>query len=91
MFKSNLYFLKNINNFFFKKINLFFIKDKLFYKKQIFQIINIFYKNKFLKIKKINIDSFEKKNFLLTIGYIFLNIFLFSFLLEIILFTISIF
>ena len=51
MFKSSLYFLKNINNSLFLKLNFFEKKNNDFYKKQINQFLNIYIYNFYLKNK----------------------------------------
>ena len=85
MFKSSLYFLKNINQSMFKKLNLYIEKDKIYYKKQIMQVISIFCKKNFLNIKTIKTNNFFKKNFFFNTYNIFFDLIIICFSLEILL------
>ena len=82
MFKSSLYFLKNINQSMFKKLNLYIEKDKIYYKKQIMQFISIFFKKNFLSIKILKTNNFLKKNLFFYSYNIFFDLIIICFFLE---------
>ena len=85
MFKSNLYFLKNINIGLFLKVNIFLKKKKNFYKSQINSVISIFFKKNFTKNKFLKTENaFFKKNYFYSLYFYIYDIAIFIFLIEII-------